>query len=1052
MGYETALRLWLPALAVLPAAPGGPVTGLAALATVPHHRIRMTQSRTSTKRAIRILGARQHNLKGVDLELPRRAITALTGPSGSGKSSLAFDTVYAEGQRRYIESLSTYAKQFLERMEKPDVDRIEGVSPSVAIDQKNTVKTSRSTVGTVTEVYDFLRLLWARVGRTFCPECGRRVVPDTVQSATDELLASWPVGTRLQVTFPLRLSDEITHEVAVQNIRAQGYLRVLADGREWYLPDLEVDGERPAAQEPDLAAAEDLLVIVDRLVLDPDGRERLADALAAAFAEGEGRAEVLRTERGEAGMQVVERRAFSESFRCPDCGRDFPEPRPALFSFNSPAGACPECTGFGATLEYDPDLIVPNPELSLEEGAIDPWEKPRYGRERAALRRFAQERGIDPRTPWRELPEGTRNALLHGANGFQGVLPFLRSRERKRYKRYIRVFLRQYQRPRTCRRCAGARLRPEALNVRVAGLTISEAAQLPIAELRTRLAAVDLTPFEMRVASLILRELDERLGFLEAVGLGYLTLDRQARSLSGGEMQRIRLASCLGSPLVDTLYVLDEPTIGLHPADVERFADVLERLRDRGNTVLVVEHEPRILERADRIVELGPGAGERGGEVVFEGDWPGLLEADTATGRALRERGVPARRPARAPGRRPAARGPWGRRAPPRGRGGLPVGRVALGGDGEPAGPRLTLRGAQLHNIRDLDVAIPLGALTVVTGVSGSGKSTLVHDLLFRALERELDGTSGAKEHLGEPTGRYEAVEGVGALSGVTLVDQSPIGRTPRSNPVTYIKAFGEIRRIFAEQPAARRRGYEAGHFSFNVPGGRCEACKGAGEEEVEMVFMADVSVPCEECGGSRYRPEVLEIEYRGRNIRDVLRLTVDQAIRFFLRQDRIGEALWQLQRVGLGYLRLGQPATTLSGGEAQRLKVARELARSAGGKRRLYILDEPTVGLGLGEITRLLDVLEELVGEGHTVLVVEHNLDVIARADWVIDLGPGAGTEGGRVVAAGPPSTVAEAPGSRTAAYLRRYLEGDGAPRPAAEMEAPSAGAGGGGARRRGR
>ncbi len=1027
------------------------------------------------KDAIRIVGARQHNLKGIDLEIPRRSLTAITGPSGSGKSSLAFDTVYAEGQRRYIESLSTYAKQFLERMEKPAVDRIDGVSPSVAIDQKNQVKTSRSTVGTVTEVYDYMRLLWARVGRTFCPECGEEVVPDTVQSAADRVLA-WPEGARIQVAFPLRLSEEITHEVAVSNLRAQGYLRVLADDEELYLPELEPaeDGGRAVAEkgeagespervgsgpadgeevvrglDVDLAAADELLVVVDRLRVDPEDRERLTDSLAAAFAEGDGRALVLRvadpgaagpagqtsepeegaSSKGATGPPVTERRAFTEAFRCSTCGREFPEPRPSLFTFNSPTGACPKCTGFGATLEYDEELIVPDPGRSLADGAVDPWSKPRYRRERDRLREFAARRGIEMRTPWRELPEDFRHDVLHGAEDFQGVFPFLESKERKRYKRYIRVFLRQYQTPRTCDRCGGDRLRREALNVRVGGRTIAEAAKRPIGELREWLEALELSAFERKVAALVLEELEDRLRFLDEVGLGYLTLDRQARSLAGGEMQRIRLASCLGSHLVDTLYVLDEPTIGLHPRDVDRFVGVLERLRDRGNTLLVVEHEPRVLERADHVVELGPGSGERGGEVVFEGDWAGLLEADTTTGRTLRERGAPGRKRRARRGR--GSRGAGGSRAP-RGAGasgGLAGrrGQRPLGfgeGGGPVAAGSLRLEGASLHNIRNLDVEFPMGLLTVVTGVSGAGKSTLVHDLLFHALERELEGTTSAKEHLGEPTGTYARLAGAGALSDVVLVDQSPIGRTPRSNPVTYIKAFGDIRTLFAEQPTARRRGYERGHFSFNVSGGRCEACKGAGEEQVEMVFMADVYVPCEACGGTRYRPEVLEVRYRGLNIHEVLQLTVDEAIRFFLRQDRIGEALWQLQRVGLGYLRLGQPATTLSGGEAQRLKVARELARSRGSGRRLYILDEPTVGLGLGEIGRLMDVLEELVDEGHTVLVVEHNLDVVARADWVIDLGPEAAEGGGRIVAAGPPETVAGAEGSHTARYLRGHLE----------------------------
>ncbi len=934
------------------------------------------------KGLIRIRGARQHNLKGIDLEIPRGRITVFTGPSGSGKASLAFDTLYAEVQRRYVESLSTYAKQFLERMEKPEFDTIEGVSPSVAIDQRNSVQTSRSTVGTVSEAYDFMRLLWARIGVTYCSECGTVVRPDTVTSAADRLL-ELEAGTRLYVAFPFQFSDRVSHELAAGNLLAQGYLRVIANGREIYLPDLAGMGGSV------LTEAEDLLVVVDRIKVDSEERERLTDALAAAFAEGNGQAVALAIggSDGSGSLERADRLSFTERHRCSGCGRSFPIPGPLLFSFNNPAGACPECNGFGATLEYDLDLIVPDPGRSLGDGAIDPWTKPRYSRERSEVESYARRHGIDLRVPWRDLPEPARHELLYGGSDFLGVLPFLHSRERKRYKQYIRVFLRGYQVPRRCRRCDGTRLRPEALDVRVGDLHIAAAAALDISNLRRWLADLELPPFEQSVARTIRRELEDRLRFMDDVGLGYLTVDRQARTLSGGEMQRLRLASCLASRLVDTLYVLDEPTIGLHPRDVERFLRVLVRLRDLGNTVLVVEHDTSVLAAGDHIVELGPGSGERGGEVVFEGDWASLLSAQTVTGRALRA--PPRRRP---------------RRRSPRG--------------------SLRLRGGTLHNLRGLDVDIPLGVLTVVTGVSGSGKSTLVHDLLYRALERTLKRRSTAKAHLGERSGRYDSLEGTSALDDVVLVDQTPIGRTPRSNPVTYIKAFGEIRRLFSEQPLSRRRGYSAGHFSFNTSGGRCEACKGAGEELVEMVFLADVALTCEACGGSRYRAEILEVRYRERNIREVLELTVDEAIRFFLRQDRIGERLWQLQRVGLGYLRLGQPATTLSGGEAQRLKVARELAAHRAVARRLYILDEPTVGLGLSELARLVDVLDELVEAGGSVLVVEHNLEVIARADWVIDLGPEAADAGGTIMAEGPPEAVAAEERSHTGRYLRTFFE----------------------------
>jgi len=684
---------------------------------------------------------------------------------------------------------------------------------------------------------------------------------------------------------------------------------------------------------------------------------------------------------------VQKRIPFAEAFRCSDCGREFPDPTPILFSFNHPTGACPECNGFGANLEYALDLIVPDPDRPLVDGALDPWTKPRYYREAADVLEVAARRGVDPTLAWRALPESFREELLDGSPDFIGMIPFLHSRERKRYKQYIRVFLRQYQLPETCHRCEGTRLQPAALHVRVGGLNIAAAAALTVDELRQWLARLDLSPFEARVSETLLRELGDRLEFMSSVGLGYLSMDRQSRTLSGGEMQRIRLSGSLGSRLVDTLYVLDEPTIGLHPRDVEQFLGVLCQLRDRGNTVLVVEHETSVMRRADRVLELGPGAGEHGGELVFDGSFAGLAKADTATGQALRERLPSSRRAPRLPGA-------W-----------------------------LRLEGATLHNVRDLDVAIPLGRLTVVTGVSGSGKSTLVHDVLYRALEKTLRGASSTRRHLGEAVGQWRSLAGAELLEEVVLVDQSPIGRTPRSNPITYIKAYDEIRRLFAEQPEAQRRGFGAGHFSFNVQGGRCEACKGAGEEVVEMVFLADVSMPCEVCQGRRFKPETLEVRYRGRSIVDVLNLTVDEAIRFFIRQDRLGQALWQLQRVGLGYLRLGQSATTLSGGEAQRLKVARELARRSSKKQRIYILDEPTVGLGLSEIGRFLSVLGQLVEAGNTVVVVEHDLDVIAAADWIVDLGPEAADGGGRVVVAGTPADVMKAPGSHTGRHLAQHL-----------------------------
>jgi len=960
---------------------------------------------------IRIRGARQHNLDDIDLDLPRRALTVITGPSGSGKSSLALDTLFAEGQRRYVESLSTYAKQFLERMEKPDVDAVEGVAPAVAIEQKNPTKTSRSTVGTATEVHDYLRLLWARVGRTYCPECGEEIRPDTVSSATDEVL-ELPEGTRFQVTFPLKLSGQVTHALVVENLRAMGFVRILADGD---LVDLGVaEAEETDVLGRDLTDAEEILVVVDRLKASHDIRDRLADSLGTAFAEGEGEAVVLvgRTgsgggsngaenagdggdsgkegDSGEEGLPT--RMSFTEHFRCPrDPEVEFLDPSPQLFSFNNPYGSCPECTGFGATLEYDQELIIPNPQRSLEDGAVDPWTKPRYDKERDRLRTFAEEQGVSMRTPWKELPQEFRKKVLHGGDEFEGVVPFLRSREKKRYKRYIRVFLRQYQSPVTCRSCEGARLRSEARYVRVDGLTISQAGDEPLEDLSDWASSVDLSPMEEEIAATILRELRSRLSFLVEVGLGYLTLDRQTRTLSGGESQRINLANSLGASLVDTLYVLDEPTVGLHPRDTGALLDLLLRLRDGGNMVVVVEHDSQAIDAADHIVELGPASGERGGQLVFQGTPSELRSAETATGRFLSgETEVPV------PDRR------------------RPV-----------DGPRLVLRDATLHNLDRVDVEFPLGALNVVTGVSGSGKSTLVHDILFRALEKELEGgETSAKEHLGEAVGEYAALEGAGRLDEVVLVDQSPIGRTPRSNPVTYIKAWSYIRDLFANQPLSRERGYEPGHFSFNVSGGRCEECKGAGQVEIEMVFMADVYVPCDVCGGRRYKPEILEVTFKGRNIAQVLELTVDEAIRFFIKQDALGQTLWHLQQVGLGYLRLGQPAPTLSGGEAQRLKIARELATASGKQgRKLYLLDEPTTGLSGDDVRKLLRVLDRLVESGNTVLVIEHNLDLIKTADWIVDMGPEAGRNGGRIVATGRPEDIASVPESHTGRYLRPLL-----------------------------
>ncbi len=935
------------------------------------------------KDRIVVRGARLHNLKGIDVEFPRRAITVVTGPSGSGKSSLAFDTIYAEGQRRYVESLSAYARQFLERMPKPDVDSIDGLSPAVAIEQKNPTRTSRSTVGTATEIYDYLRLLWARVGRTTCPRCGRSLRPDSAESATDRVLEH-AVGTRLHVAFPFTRSSKLVHARIVEHLRAKGFVRVIADGAVKHLDELDT-------AKPNLAKVKELLVVTDRLVVGPEMRSRLTDALESAMREGDGDACVLVEGGPRGGVGATETLRFTTTFRCPNDGHVAPAPTPQLFSFNSPRGACATCNGFGATLEFDEALIVPYPDRSLLDGALDPWTKPRYDNKRRALAEFAKREGIPLKTPWRDLEPAARERLLRAkAKGYVGMIPFLHALEPKRYKQYIRIFLRQYQTAQSCRTCSGTKLQSDALNVRIGDRTIAEVSAMPVGLLQPWIASLVLSPQETEIAAHILREARDRIAFLCEVGLTYLSLDRATRTLSGGEAQRIGLANSLGARLVDTLYVLDEPSIGLHSRDLARLLALLARLRDSGNTVLMVEHDLEAMRNSDWMLELGPGSGEQGGRLVFSGPTSRATESPL-TGKYLTgEATIP-----------------------------LPAKR-------RKAGPSwLTITGAREHNLRQVTVRIPLGALTCFTGVSGSGKSTLVHDVLFRALEQKLTGEHSARQHLGEKVGDYDAIEGWEDLSDVVLVDQEPIGRSPRSNPVTYVKAFDEIRRIFAAVPLSKERGYSAGTFSFNVPGGRCETCEGAGAIEVEMVFLADVFLPCETCGGSRYKPAVLDVTFRGKRITDVLEMTVDEAIRFFPREERLGQSLWQVQQVGLGYLRLGQPATTLSGGEAQRLKVARELAlASKAAGRKLYLLDEPTTGLHPRDIEVLCGVLDRLVDAGHTVVLIEHNLDVIKRADWLVDLGPEGGDGGGRVVAMGTPEQVAGVAASHTGRFVAPLLK----------------------------
>jgi excinuclease ABC subunit A len=916
---------------------------------------------------LRIEGARHNNLKNISLEIPHDRLTVITGVSGSGKSSLAFDTIFAEGQWRYIESLSTYARMFLERLDRPDVDRIEHVRPAVALEQKNPVRTARSTVATATEIYDYLRLLYAKIGRVHCPTCGVEAVSHSPESVVATLLAESP-GARALIGFRLPVPAGTAPADLWTMLTRRGFARVrVAD----QVLDL---AEPPPAH---LSLPRELGVILDRVVLEPAQRRRLVDSVETALREGGGRLEVEVVGRGLVG--------FAEALRCPRCDLPLERPQPLLFSFNHPLGACPECRGFGNILRYDESLAVPDPSRSLADGAVEPWTHPSGEWYQRQLLRAARRRGVDVTKPYAALTEAERRWVYEGDGSFPGIRGFFEDVEAYRYKLHVRVFLSRYRSQSPCPACRGARLKPAALAVRVAGLTIAEFTALTIEQAARVLADLRLSAWEAAVAREILKQLTAKLTFLLRVGLGYLTLARQTRTLSGGEAQRINLANQLGSQLVGTLYVLDEPSIGLHARDTARLADLCRELAQAGNTVVVVEHDRTFIDAADYIVELGPGSGERGGHVVFAGPRAEFLRAShSLTARYLTGReSIPL---------------PPGRRTPRR---------------------FLTLVGAREHNLKNLTVRIPLGTLTVVSGVSGSGKSTLVHDTLYRAVARAFK-TDFA------PPGAYDSLLGLEYLKGVRLIDQEPIGRTPRSNPVTYIKAFDEIRRLFAAQPRARALGLGPGAFSFNVPGGRCERCRGDGLEKLEMYFFEDVYVTCQECQGRRYRPEVLTVRYRGRSIRDVLDMTVDEAVEFFQAQPGLVRRLRVLAEVGLGYLRLGQPAPTLSGGEAQRLKIAAELGARAS-TDLLYILDEPTTGLHLDDIKRLLGVLHRLVDAGNTVVVVEHHLDVIKSADWVIDLGPEGGDEGGDLVAEGPPEVIAQTPGSYTGKFLAELLPKNG-------------------------
>ncbi len=930
---------------------------------------------------IRVSGAREHNLKDLHLELPRNALVVITGLSGSGKSSLAFDTIYAEGQRRYVESLSAYARQFLGQMDKPDVDSIEGLSPAISIDQKTTSRNPRSTVGTVTEIYDYLRLLWARIGHPHCFNCGRPIAAQSAEQIIDQVMML-PEDTRFMVLAPVVRGRKGEYGKLFEELRAEGFTRVKVDGE---LRRLEEDIELDKKYKHDIA------VVVDRLVMRSDLRKRLADSIETAVGLAEGIVEIEDADSGEL-------KTFSERFACLHCGTSMPELEPRMFSFNSPHGACQRCTGLGSQMEIDPELVVPDPSLSLNEGAILPWSTSASNYYDQMTQAIAERYEIDLDTPWEDLEDDAQDCFLFGTNGdriyvsyrnrygrrrsyttsFEGIVPNLERRYKETESEYVREKIEEYMSVVPCPDCGGARLRPESLAVKVGGLGIHEVTALSARRAIDWFEQLELTDTERQIARLILREIDERLRFLDNVGVGYLSLERAAATLSGGEAQRIRLATQIGSSLVGVLYILDEPSIGLHQRDNTRLIHTLERLRDLGNTVIVVEHDEGTMRAADHLVDLGPGAGEHGGHLVAEGAPADVIKnRDSLTGQYLagkREIPIPAKR------RRPAG--------------------------------YIQIEKAAQHNLKKIDVKFPLGVFCAVTGVSGSGKSTLVNEILHKAVANKLHR---AKQR----PGAHRRVTGLDQIDKIINIDQSPIGRTPRSNPATYIGLFDSIRELYSKTQEARARGYKPGRFSFNVKGGRCEVCRGDGQIKIEMHFLPDVYVPCDQCHGKRYNRETLEVRFKGKTISDVLEMPVEEALEFFKHIPKIKRRLQALHDVGLDYIRLGQPATTLSGGEAQRVKLASELSKIATG-RTLYILDEPTTGLHFADVQRLLEMLDRLVESGNTVVVIEHNLDVIKTADHIIDLGPEGGEEGGRLVADGTPEKVAQKAGSYTGQFLQ--------------------------------
>lgn len=906
------------------------------------------------KGEINILGARENNLKNISVSIPWHKYTVITGLSGSGKSSLALDTIYAEGLRRYVECLSTYARQFFERVDRPDMDDITGLPPVIAIEGRNQVKSSRSTVGTTTEIYDYLRLLFAKIGRIFCPSCEKEIRRHSPQSISEDLIKN-NKGKKALITFPIK------DRVSLQELMSRGFIRIIHQGK---VIEVEELSKIPEGSE----------VVVDRVFINDTSLSRITDSIETTFSESK----YIDIHFIDGGVLK-----YSRDLECPHCQRRFNDPTPLLFSFNSPQGACPTCRGFGNILDIDPDLVVPNPGKSLAQGAIEPLTKPSLKHEMKQLLEFAHGRGIDINAPFKSLSEDAKKSIFEGDGRFPGIKGYFRHLEEKNYKLHVRVFLSKYRSAFTCGSCSGTRLRPEALWVNLYGKKISDIADMPIEESRIFFQGLTLSDYEEKIAGEVLKQIRSRIDFLQKVGLGYITLSRLTKTLSGGEAQRVDLACQLGASLSETLYIMDEPSIGLHPRDIDRLVSIIRELRDRNNTVVVVEHDFDMIRSADYIIELGPLAGEKGGNVVYQGPIEKFLnnshESITRLYLTQKER-IP-----------------------------IPVKRR------RGKGKNLTVIGASENNLKNITVSFPLGTFICVTGVSGSGKSSLVHDVLYSSLARTFHNAL-------EKVGKFSEISGISYLSDVVMLDQTPIGKSSRSNPVTYIKAYDEIRKVMSDTGEAHAKGLSASHFSFNVPGGRCETCQGEGRQKIEMHFLADIFVTCEECQGRRFKKEVLDVRYKGKNIAEILNFTIDEGIGFFSDVLAIIRKLKILQDVGLGYLRLGQPAPTLSGGEAQRIKIARELGRKDG-KNILYILDEPTVGLHIEDIKKLLRVLNRLVDLGNTVIVVEHNLDVIKSADYIIDLGPEGGERGGYIIAHGTPEEVARVKKSYTGIYLSKVL-----------------------------